>query len=63
MGSSSSKEEADGIKAVGSESSTTMNGGFHLVEIVNDFLRVGLVVIIVHVLAKIIDEILYYILQ
>ena len=63
MGSSSSKQESDGIKAVGTESSSTKNGGFHLVEIVNEIVQVGIAVVVIHMLAKVINKIVYCILQ
>ena len=37
MGSSSSKEESQGVKAVVSESSSSTTGGFHLIEIIGIF--------------------------
>ena len=60
MGSSSSKEESQGVKAVGSESNSSTDGGFHLIEIVGIFLVLGLFVIIVHVTAKILDILIFY---
>ena len=60
MGSSSSKEESQGVKGVVSESSSSTTGGFHLIEIVGIFFIVGLFIITVHVAAKLIDVIIYY---
>ena len=60
MGSSSSKEESQGVKAVVSESSSLTTGGFYLIEIVGIFFLLGLFVIIIHVAAKLMDVIIYY---
>ena len=60
MGSSSSKEESQGVKAVGSESNSLTTGGFHLIKIVGVFFILGLFVIIIHVTAKLLDVVIYY---
>ena len=60
MGSSSSKSESQGVKAVGLESNSSTTGGFHLIEIVGIFFVLGLFVIIVHVTAKLLDIIIFY---
>ena len=41
MGSSSSKDESQGVKAVVSESNSLTTGGFHLIEIVGIFFVLG----------------------
>ena len=60
MGSSSSKDESQGVKAVVSESNSSTTGGFHLIEIVGIFCLLGLFVFIVHVSAFLLDEIIFY---
>ena len=60
MGSSGSKEESQGVKAVGSEYNSSTTGGFRLIEIVGIFFVLGLFVIIVHLTAKILDILIFY---